>query len=139
MKRLAAGVLAFMLATSIAVFTSSTAAEASSPYCTTTANNPFVDTDIQGFGQINCTQQATVNQTVYLWRYNGDGTYTGYHRSYSGLVTDGYGYVTTPCVKGYSRIWHTESSISWKIYSGANLVASGSTYDNSGTVSLPCH
>lgn len=138
---LAAGLVASVVATSLAVLTFSPAAQATSPDCYASADNPYASGGhVNGEGWIFCSQTAKFTLTTKLWRYDGNGVYTGFSTGpYNGVDTyTGIGEVTT-CVGGASRIWHTESIISWKIYSGANLVASGSGYDNSGTVSLPCH
>ena len=140
MKRFTAGLAVSALAAS-AVLGVGAPAIAASPTCTASALNPaIVGGEIYGQGQIHCTVTATFTLTVKLWRNDGDGSFSHWSRSWT-EVGETYGQdVETACVAGAgTRQWHTEAVISWKIYDGSNLQASGSGYDNSSDVNINCH
>jgi hypothetical protein len=142
MKRIAAGLAASVLAASATVFGFAGPALAVSPTCTATAEKPFIDGEnVFGYGDINCTAKASFTITAKLWRNNGDGTYKSWSGTYADQVAS---WETRPaatyCAGGTGvRQWHTESIISWKIYSGSSVEASGNSYNNSPDVNLDCH
>lgn len=142
MNRLAAGLAASALATTATVFGFTGTAFATSPTCTATGEKPSTGGgNVVGYGDINCTATATFTLTTKLWRNNGNGTYSSWSNKDSNQVTtwESQG-VGTPCVSGVgTRQWHSEAIISWKIYNGSSLQASGSSYNNSPDVNLNCH
>lgn len=139
MNRLAAGLAASALATSGAVFACTGTAMAASPTCRAAADAPRHNGGyIAGVGWIHCSQLATFTLTTKLWRNNSNGTYTSWTNASSDVETDEGLSSNAACTSGGARQWHTEAIISWKIYNGSSLEASGSSYDNSSDVNIAC-
>jgi len=142
MKRLTAGLAVSALATAATVLGMAAPALASSPTCRVTAHTPYLSVgDVTALGDVSCSATATYTFTVTLWRNNGNGTYKSYPYTYKNLVDTGGTFDNfTTCVTGNgTRQWHTEVSISWKIYHGSSLQASGSSSSNSSDIDLGCN
>ena len=76
---------------------------------------------------------------VYLIRNNANGKYSSWtSKPVQDIATADGGDAETTCTSGGTRQWHTEAIISWKIYNGSALIASGSGYDNSSDADLSC-
>jgi hypothetical protein len=138
MKRFAAGLAASVLATSATVFVFTGTAFATSPTCTATGDEPFIggvvvgdEGKVNGYGEIECTQKAKANYTLTtkLWRNNGDGTYSSWSSTDTQKLSNSGAQETgTTCRAGTGTLqWHIEAIISWKVYNGSSLVASGTT------------
>jgi hypothetical protein len=140
MNRLAAGLAAAALTTSVAVFAFSGAAQATSPSCTVTADPPWVTSGkVWGAGYLSCTQTADFTLTTILWRNNGNGSYASFKKSFSGENAIKYLEVSTTCKSGAgSRQWHTEATIDWEILGSGGVIAQGKSVNNSSDVSLNC-